>query len=72
MNLLDNSNIEFACPHCGKKAKKRIGSVQNDKVFTCPGCGKVSDLDTTGLRKSLKSSGANQASLKAALRKFGK
>lgn len=72
MNLFDNSDIEVPCPHCGKKTKKRVGSVKNNKTFTCPGCGKTSTLDTSGLRKGLDSAQANSDSLKRALGKFGK
>ena len=72
MNLFDNSDIEIPCPHCGKKTKKRIGSVQNDKTFTCPSCRKTSTLDASGLRKGLKSAQNSIDDLKRTLGKIGK
>jgi transposase-like protein len=72
MSLFDNSDIEIPCPHCGKKTKKRIGSVQNSKTFACPSCGKTSTLDASGLGKGLQSAQKQIDDLKRALGKFGK
>lgn len=72
MNLLDNSNIKIPCPHCGKKTKKRVGSVKNDKTFTCPSCGKTSALDASDLRKGLNAVQGSLADLQRTIGKFGK
>lgn len=73
--LLDNHQIELACPQCGRKFKERLGRLQNNQNIRCPGCGtniSVSTSSPGGLTKGLHTVDKSLAELQRSLKKLGK
>lgn len=73
--LLDNHQIEMACPQCGRKFKERLGRLKNNPKIRCPGCCtniSVSTSSPGGLAKGLNTVDKSLAELQRSLKKLGK
>lgn len=73
--LLDNHQIEMACPQCGRKFKERLGRLKNNPKIRCTGCGTEISVNASGpggLAKGLNTVDKSLAELQRSLKKLGK
>lgn len=72
MKPFENLSIEFPCPHCGKKMKKPLGSMKNNRRATCTWCHKAFTFETNRVGKNLGGLDANLAGVKSSAAKLSK
>lgn len=73
--MLDNVQIDIACPKCGRKFKERLGRLQNNPLLHCSGCGSEIQINASGkggLSEGMKSVDKSFSQLQSALKKLSK
>lgn len=73
--MLDNHQIDLACPKCGHKIKERLGRLKNNPLLRCTRCGADIQINAGGpggLGAGLKKVDNAFADLQRSLKKLGK
>ncbi len=72
--MLDNVQVDIACPKCGRKFKESLGRLKNNPLVarTCGQSIQINASGKSGLAQGLKSVDKSMADLKATLKKLGK
>ena len=66
----DSEQIDVPCEGCGRKIKKTIGWIKNNKQLNCT-CGVTITLETSQFKREIKEAESSLSDLEKTLKKFG-
>ncbi|MBL8883815.1 MAG: hypothetical protein JNL45_12270 [Hyphomicrobium sp.] len=69
--MFDKAEIPIECSNCGRKTKKTVAWLKNNKAFTC-GCGTRISINASQFNREMKKVDKSVDEFKRALKRFGK